>query len=128
MVSFPDDFLFNPPASAGDILDAEKALHVSFPEDYRQLLAEASGGEGPVGSESFLRLWPVHELAQFNEDYKLDVDYAPDLVFIGTDGGNEVYAYRPRDASYVSAPFIGMSPDEVQVRGPSFTDFLESFP
>lgn len=52
----------------------------------------------------------------------------PDLVFIGTDGGNEVFAIRAGDGHYVAATLIGMSPEAVKDCGVTFTDFVRSFP
>jgi len=122
------EFQLREPARISDVAEAERALEAEFPESYRTFLSSANGGEGPIGDESYLILWPVEELVQHNEGYKADSTYAPDLVFIGTDGGNEVFAFRRVDGSFVSAPLIGMAPEEVQVRGPNFQGFLESFP
>jgi SMI1 / KNR4 family (SUKH-1) len=102
-------------------------LGTRLPESYSAFLRGANGGEGPIGEESYLILWPVDELPQHNRSYKPDREYAADLVFIGTDGGNEVFAFRRIDGTFVSAPLIGMAPDEVQVRGATFQEFLESF-
>jgi hypothetical protein len=121
------DFECREPARMTDVTEAERALETQFPESYRAFLGSANGGEGPLGQESYLILWPVEELSQHNKGYKPDEQYAADLVFIGTDGGNEVFAFRPADGAFVSAPLIGMAPEEVQVRGTSFQEFLESF-
>jgi len=110
------------------VAEAERALETELPESYRAFLLSANGGEGPIGDESYLILWPAEELVQHNEGYKADRDYAPDLVFIGTDGGNEVFAFRRADGAFVSAPLIGMAPERVHVRGAEFQEFLESFP
>jgi SMI1 / KNR4 family (SUKH-1) len=121
------DFECREPARASDVAEAERAVATQFPESYRAFLRSANGGAGLIGEESYLILWPADELPGHNEGYKPDADYAADLVFIGTDGGNEVFAFRPADGAFVSAPLIGMAPEEVQVRGASFQEFLESF-
>ena len=51
-----------PPATVEAIRAAEDALHVLLPEDYRAFFLVADGGEGPIGGESYLRLWPVRAL------------------------------------------------------------------
>jgi hypothetical protein len=124
---FPDDFVLNPPATAEEIAVAEQSLRVTLPEEYRDFLLGASGGEGPLGKESYLVLWPAHELPEHNLGYKVDTDYASDLILIGTDGGNEVFAIRPPDGSFVAAPLIGMSQDAVQIKGSTLAEFLGSF-
>lgn len=125
---FPDNFHLNPPATGREIAAAEGAVKLAFPRAYRELLTSASGGEGPVGDESYVILWAATELADHNRGYKVDPDYAPDLLLIGTDGGNEVFAIRADDGSFVSAPLIGMSPDAVRARGKTLREFLASFP
>lgn len=125
---FPDGFQLNPPATADEIAASEEELHVALPSAYREFLASASGGEGPIGDESYLILWPATGLAERNRGYKVDPEYAPDLLLIGTDGGNEVFAIRAGDGSFVAAPLIGMSPDAVRTRGSTLQEFLASFP
>ena len=125
---FPEEFQLNPPATADEIAAAEDALDMAIPASYREFLTNASGGEGPIGEESYVILWPASELAEHNRGYKVDPEYAPDLLLIGTDGGNEVFAIRAGDGSFVSAPLIGMSPDAVDSRGATLQEFLNSFP
>jgi hypothetical protein len=115
------------PADPKAIGDAERTLGTRFPESYRAFLERANGAEGSVGYESYVILWPAEELVQHNEGYKVD-DYAPELTFIGTDGGNEVFGFRQGDGAFVSAPLIGMAPEQIQFRGYTFRDFLASFP
>ena len=122
------EFELRQPARSLDVVEAERGLETQFPKSYRAFLESADGGEGPIGAESYLILWPAEELVRQNEGYKPDNAYAPDLVFIGTNGGNEVFAFRRIDGAFVSAPLIGMAPNEVQVRGSNFEEFLASFP
>jgi hypothetical protein len=126
--TFPEGFRLNPPATAEEIAEAEEALNGAFPNEYRDFLRRASGGEGPLGDESYLILWSAAELAEHNKGYKVDPEYAPDLVLIGTDGGNEVFAIRPADGAFVAAPLIGMSPEAVRKRGSTMQEFVTSFP
>jgi hypothetical protein len=109
------------------VTETARALGTEFPVSYREFLGTANGGEGQLGHESFLILWPVDELVRRNEGYKLDPDYAPDLVLIGTDGGNEVFAFRRSDGTFVAAPLIGMAEGEIRARGTDFLELLESF-
>jgi hypothetical protein len=121
------EFELRPPARDSEVTEAARALGTEFPVSYREFLGTANGGEGQLGRDSYLILWPVNELVLRNEEYKPDRDYGPDLVFIGTDGGNEVFAFRRSDGNFVSAPLIGMAEDEIRARGTDFQDLLESF-
>lgn len=128
LAGFPEAFELNPPATLDDVSAAEDALGAAIPSSYREFLAIASGGEGPIGEESYVVLWSATELAERNQGYKMDPEYAPGLLLIGSDGGNEVFALRASDGLFVSAPLIGMSPDAAQARGRTLQEFLTSFP
>lgn len=128
MSEFPKDFRLNRPATAEAITSVADELGVPIPTGYCDFLLTASGGEGPIGAESFLILWPVAELVERNRGYRVDPEYARDLLLIGTDGGNEVLAIRVGDGHYVSGPLIGMSPDSIEPKGATLQAFLASFP
>lgn len=115
-------------ASPERVQEVEAELGVELPDDYKAMLRAADGGEGPVGQESYVILWPVEDVVEHNRGYKPDPNYAPDLTFIGTDGGNEVFAIRSSDGHFVAAPLIGMSPEAVDDRGATLEEFLRSFP
>lgn len=122
------DFEFNSGASPHQIRGAEEQLAVRLSAEYVDLVRWTNGGEGCVGRESYLVLWPVEELLERNEGYKVDGEYARGLTLIGTDGGNEAFAVRSSDDHFVSAPLIGMSPDMVVDMGHTLREFLESLP
>jgi len=121
------EFQANQGAPLVSIRNVEAQLAVAFPAEYVEFLQQANGGEGPVGAESYVILWPVDELVERNEVYKVDDEYAPGLTFIGTDGGNEVFAIRRTDNHFVRAPLIGMAPDVVDDTGSTLEEFLRSF-
>lgn len=104
-------FEFNPPADESVIWAAEAALGLRLPESYRQLLLEADGGEGPVGSTGYLILWPVGDLVSLNENYGVG-EYAPGFIVIGSDGAGEALAIDTAGQSPTFAwlPFVGMHP------------------
>lgn len=124
----PPGFQPNGAAPREGIDEVERELGIRLPDEYRDLLRRVNGGEGPIGAQSYLILWRAEELVEHNRGYRPDARYAPDLVFIGTDGGNEVFAIRAGDGHYVAAPLIGMSPEAVKDCGVTFTDFVRSFP
>lgn len=128
LYGLPADFQPNGSAAAERIHEAERELGIRLPDEYRDLLWRTNGGEGPIGAQSYLILWRAEELVEHNRGYKPDARYAPDLAFIGTDGGNEVFAIRAGDGHYVAAPLIGMSPEAVKDCGATFADFVRSFP
>lgn len=124
----PPGFQPNGAAPREGIDEVERELSIRLPDEYRDLLRRVNGGEGPIGAQSYLILWRAEELVEHNRGYRPDARYAPDLVCIGTDGGNEVFAIRAGDGHYVAAPLIGVSPEAVKDCGATFTDFVRSFP
>lgn len=117
-----------PGAHLDTIREAERSLGARFPQDYVDFLSRANGGEGPVGDESYVILWPAERLVRRNRGYKVGDAYAPGLVFIGSDGGNEAFAIRESDGWYVCAPFIGMSDDAVEPLGATLAELLANLP
>ena len=41
------------------IADTAKHFAIDFPSDYVAFMRQSNGGEGFVGSEGYLQLWPV---------------------------------------------------------------------
>lgn len=121
-------FEANEGASLAKIREVEDELAITLSPDYVEFLQQANGGEGSVGAESYVVLWPVEELVERNQGYSVDAEYAPDLTFIGTDGGNEVFAIRRPDRHYVQAPLIGMASNVVDDMGATFEEFLRALP
>ncbi len=114
---------------ANELLEQSVALkfleeiNISFPEDYIDFMLCANGGEGPIGDNSYIRLWPLQELKEANEDYAVH-KFAPGLFLIGSDGGDTAYGIRIEDAVFVEVPFIGMADEEARVLSGSFAGFL----
>ena len=77
-------------ASTHQIGEAEAALGVQFPPDYRSFLSWSNGGEGEIGSQ-YLSIWSSDEIRKLNDDYQIG-RYLPGVVAIGTDGGGLCYA------------------------------------
>lgn len=112
-------------ASPADIESAEHALGVRLPADYVECLRESNGAEGFVYPEVYLVLWSTAELVELNAAYSVP-EFAPGLVLIGTDGGEEGYGFV-RDATgyrYVAVPLIGMSMETARTLGRTVVDLV----
>ena len=101
-------FRKNVPATSDEIVRAEDELGLKLPEDYRQFLLCANGGEGFIGPNSYAMLWQVGDLYRFNQEYQAQ-QHAPGLLLIGSNGGGEGFAldFRGKSSCIVSVPFIG---------------------
>ncbi|SFU44058.1 SMI1/KNR4 family protein [Butyrivibrio sp. INlla21] len=80
-------------------------------------------GEGMIGENSYLMLWDKEDIEELNDDYEVN-EFLNDSILIGSDGGDTAYGID-RTGRFFSVPFIGMSNDEMEYLGDSFTEFLE---
>lgn len=113
-------------ASEDALGEAARKLNVMFPPDYVAFMMESNGGEGMVGEDGYLVLWPVEELVSANEGYATG-RFFPKWVFIGSDGGGEAVAImRGPEAAVALVPFIGAEADAL-VGGRSLDEFLTMF-
>jgi hypothetical protein len=115
----------NSGASTASIEGVSKDLGSSLPGDYASFLEICNGGEGMLGRH-YLMLWKVDEIAHLNEAYQVS-EYAPGLLFFGSNGGGEAFAFDTRQTpwSVVKVPFVGMNLEHViQIAG-SFGSFMQ---
>jgi len=122
-----EKFDSNGPSSEDFIEKAESHFGFQFPADYKAFMAKSDGGEGFVGDQ-YLILWRAGELIEFNRDYEV-AKYAPGLVFFGSNGGGEAFAFDARTegkGSILMVPFIGMSLKDAKPIADTFESFLEN--
>jgi len=116
----------NPPTTEKTINEVEKGLGIKFPCEYFELMKSANGVEGKIGENSYIAIWQIENLIQYNEGYAV-AEFAPGLLIFGSDGGDTAYAFDTRDNSMpiVAVPFIGMDIEEITFIGNTFIEFLE---
>lgn len=97
-----------------------------MPEDYLLFLQQANDGEGFIGPKAYLILWPVEQLVDINNSYRVS-EYAAGLFVFGSDGGSKAFAFDMRTAEMpiVSVPFVGMDLGAIRLQAPTFHAFLE---
>ena len=105
-----------------------QSLTQQFPvirDDYLEFLRVCNGAEGPIG-DNYIVLWPSSDVLELNEAYAV-AEFAPGLLLIGTDGGNEGFGLdlRDRDVPIVQIPLVGMDWSEAKVVGRDLTQFLQ---
>lgn len=124
---FGSEFNRNPPASPIDLDGLGERFGAKLPDDYLAYLRVSNGGEGPVGPDSYLILFPAEQIAVLNEAYEVD-RWAEGLVIFGSDGGGEAIAFDTRSLPprIVSVPFVGMSLDLVRPIAFDLKGFSES--
>jgi hypothetical protein len=68
-------------------------------------MRRSNGGEGQVGPEGYLQLWPIETLVEMNKNYDAVRSY-PGHVLVGSNGGGEAITLRhgPAGLEFVLLP------------------------
>jgi|SRR5215472_16113009 len=116
----------NPPVGLSTLHAFQQEAGFHLPQDYVEFLQRTNGGEGLIGQNAYVILWPVEDLLEMNRAYQVN-EYAPGLFIFGSDGGGEAFAFdrRSEKMPVVSVPFVGMDPSLIQPLGSGFQLFLE---
>ncbi len=113
-------------ASLAAIEKTEKALKVSFPEDYIAVMTASNGIEGFVGKE-YLAVFSVEEKIGGYSEISYD-EYAEGVAIFANNGGGEgfgiVTSINPPE--YICVPLGAWHKEDVIVLGHSFLEFLET--
>ena len=126
IATYIKDLALEPATDQKTIDYTQQKMQFIFPEDYKKFMLKHNGAEGSMGENSYVQLWSLENLIKYNQGYDVE-KYVPGLILIGSDGGNEAYAYDSRGKSkpIVSVPFIVMNFDDVVKCADNFTDFLQ---
>ncbi len=119
-------FNCNPPVSDSAIEAFELESSLQLPRDYADFLKTGDGGQGFIGNNTYLILWRLEEILEFNIAYEVHED-APSLLLIGSDGGGEAFAFDTHSSPWpvVQIPFVGMNRELIVILAPDFASFLE---
>ncbi|MAT44849.1 MAG: hypothetical protein CL609_21165 [Anaerolineaceae bacterium] len=94
-----------------------------FPEDVIEFYKYSNGAIGSIG-KGYIQLWSSHEMEQMEELYMIR-SIAPNLLFLGSDGGGEVYAYDKKKKCFVMYPYFGDYPNDVIDIAKDFFAFIQ---
>jgi hypothetical protein len=119
-----EDFDAHGPSEPGAFESVEAHFGCVLPAQYKAFMSERNGGEGFIGKH-YLALWRAEELIELNKGYESH-EYAPGLVFFGSNGGGEAFAFDLRDPSMPirMVPSIGMSLQDAVLISDNFNNFL----
>lgn len=98
LVHCMNDFDYGDSCSLQVIRDVEKQVTIDFPQDYTEFMLRFNGGEGDVGNNAYLILWPVETILERNEDLMSD-RFTPGVVLFGSNGGHRMYGFRSSGGS-----------------------------
>src|SRR5437870_4273516 len=74
------------------------ALNFKLPKDYLEFMEISNGGEGFIGENSYLSLWKIENLVDWNGKYDVDT-YAPGYFIFASNGGGTAYAFNKENSS-----------------------------
>ena len=89
--------VFNSPATDGQILELENQLQIILPDDYKEFLKQTNGFEGLV-NEFVVDFESTDKIYQSTQD--TCAQFFPWAVYIGTDGGGEMFVIDKRQNPY----------------------------
>ena len=89
-------------------------------------MLESNGAEGFIGS-SYLVIWPIEQIIVLNQAYRVS-EFNPGLVYFGSDGGGEAYAFdiRTKEMPIVEFPFESIHIEDAELCGKTFYEFLQN--
>ena len=99
---------------------------MTLPDDYLAFIREHNGGEGPFGENGYGCFYRIEELQEVNDDYEVN-NWWPGHIVIGTDGGGELWAYKPDKKIYCQIDSCNIeddSGDTYMTISPSLEEFL----
>ena len=83
------------------------------------------GGEGPIGAQGYLILWPLLETIENTEGYEVE-QVQKGLLLFATDGGDTAYAFDRVDPDWavVEVSLSSASPEDVEFYARNFAEFV----
>jgi hypothetical protein len=113
-------------ASVELIEELQNELDFKLSEDYSDLMKEFNGGEGDVGENSWLCLFPIEELATTNKDYSLLMEQIPNYFLFGKDSADTGYAFHKQNQTIHSFGLMSnFETDLITFCGNDFAEFIE---
>jgi hypothetical protein len=113
-------------ASQSSLDNLREKAGFELPQDYLEFMKEFNGGEGEVGNNSWLCLFPIEDLIQTNEDYILLMQEIPDYFLFGKDAADTGFAFHKSNQTIHSFGLMSnFKTDKIESCGAKFKNFLE---
>ena len=111
----------------GEVAQHLSQFPFSSPKSYVELIGLINGIEGEIGPDSWICLFPLEDLAETNEAYKLLMEQIPDYFLIGKDAADTGYAFHKVDGTFHSFGLMSnFKTDSIEFMGRDFYDFFET--
>ncbi len=121
------DFVWSDIKPSRELIEGvQKQLDFALPESYIDLMQEFNGGEGSIGENSWLSLFPFDELITVNKSYHILMDEIPDYFLFGKDAADTGYAFHKKAGTIHSFGLMSnFERDEIEFCGSDFLGFIE---
>src|SRR5688572_7832245 len=116
----PEIMSIQPPASAEQIEMLASALGLQLPDEYRALLAEASGV-----SAKLVQIYPAEDVLERNTTYEV-ANYSPGYFVIGTVNDFPVLLRAGKLSPVFENDWGAMSPEIMKELAPSLAAWIEA--
>jgi hypothetical protein len=114
-----------PPLNDEEFNDSLNHLDFEIPIDYIEFMKIFNGGEGPIGENGYLILWPIDELIQNNIDYEVQ-SFAPGFFVFAKDAADTAFAFEKATGKiYEFGLMANLMTDPPKSCGLDFKNFLE---
>ncbi len=111
----------------GEVAEFISQFPFNFPKSYIDLIRFINGGEGEIGKDSWVCLFPLAELAERNNNYKFLMEEIPNYFLIGKDAADTGYAFHKIDWTFHSFGLMSnFKTDSIDFVGHDFYDFFET--
>jgi hypothetical protein len=108
------------------IEDLEKNAKLELPQEYKNTMLEFNGGEGPVGDNSWLCLYPLDKLLEINKNYELLMEQIPEFFLFGKDAADTGYAFHKSKKTFHGFGLMSdFKTDHIEFYGNTFIEFIE---
>jgi hypothetical protein len=96
-----------------------------FPADYTEVMKAYNGGEGSIGKNAWLILYPIEDLIQVNTDYGVLMEQIPDYFLFGKDAADTGFAFHKQYGTYHAFGLMSdFKADNIDYCGNSFFEFV----
>jgi SMI1 / KNR4 family (SUKH-1) len=108
------------------IESVQQQIDFKLPKDYLDVIKEINGGEGEIGNNGWLKLYPLERVIQVNINYRLLMQQIPDFFLFGKDAADTGYAFHKQEHTYHSFGLMSdFNTDFITFCGNTFEDFLK---
>lgn len=106
--------------------DFKKKYANTLPEDYIEFMKKINGADGFVGDKGdYVKLWTLKELKNNNIFYIKKIK-EKDFIFVGNNGGVELYVFDVKERAFFQIPEIGYEKDQKNLLGKTLEKMLST--